>query len=163
MWITGFTLIFLTFLLPETMEANILLKRAQRLRKLTGNENLRSQSEIDMSHINKKAFLYETLVQPFVLAFEPTLLFANVFLGLVCKSPVGSLFMDDRQTLTPYLFRLRVLPMGTYEWIYIMNIITDALHGSLRHSLWYSMICMASTSGLEVSPTLHSSLAVLLQ
>ncbi|KAF7978259.1 hypothetical protein HWV62_1086 [Athelia sp. TMB] len=83
MWISGFSLIFLSILLPETLEANILLKRARRLRKLTGNPNLRSQSEIDQAAISKKEFIYESLVQPFILAAEPALLFANVFIGLV--------------------------------------------------------------------------------
>jgi len=85
MWICAFSLIFLSFLLPETLEATILLKRARRLRKLTGNQDLRSQSEIDQAAISKKEFVYESLVRPFILAAEPALLFANVFLGLVCK------------------------------------------------------------------------------
>jgi len=83
MWICAFSLIFLSFLLPETLEATILLKRARRLRKLTGNQDLRSQSEIDQAAISKKEFVYESLVRPFILAAEPALLFANVFLGLV--------------------------------------------------------------------------------
>ncbi|KZP04827.1 MFS general substrate transporter [Athelia psychrophila] len=83
MWISGFAFIFLSILLPETLEANILLKRARRLRKLTGNSELRSQSEIDQAAISKKDFVYESLVQPFILAAEPALLFANVFIGLV--------------------------------------------------------------------------------
>ena len=32
-------------------EPNILLRRAQRLRKLTGNQRLKSQSEIDPSNL----------------------------------------------------------------------------------------------------------------
>jgi DHA1 family multidrug resistance protein-like MFS transporter len=83
MWICAFSLLFLSFLLPETLEATILLKRARRLRKLTGNQDLRSQSEIDQAAISKKEFIYESLVRPFILAAEPALLFANVFLGLV--------------------------------------------------------------------------------
>uniref|UniRef100_A0A0W0FIR5 Major facilitator superfamily (MFS) profile domain-containing protein n=1 Tax=Moniliophthora roreri TaxID=221103 RepID=A0A0W0FIR5_MONRR len=37
MWISALAILFLSFLLPETYEATILRKRAQRLRKLTGN------------------------------------------------------------------------------------------------------------------------------
>lgn len=100
MWISGFTFIFLSILLPETLEANILLRRAHRLRKLTGNSELRSQSEIDQAAISKKDFIYESLVQPFILAADPALLFANVFIGLVCK------FIFT----TYYVVRLRKLP-----------------------------------------------------
>ncbi|KZP04822.1 MFS general substrate transporter [Athelia psychrophila] len=88
MWISGFALIFLAILLPETLAANILLKRARRLRKLTGNSELRSQSEIDQAAISKKDFVYESLVQPFILAAEPALLFANVFIGLFEAFPL---------------------------------------------------------------------------
>lgn len=63
-----------------------MLKRAQRLRKLTGNQHLRSQSEIDQAEMSAKAIAYDSLVRPFVLAAEPALLFANVFIGLVCTS-----------------------------------------------------------------------------
>jgi DHA1 family multidrug resistance protein-like MFS transporter len=86
MWISGFSLIFLSLLLPETLEANILLKRAQRLRKLTGNPKLRSQSEIDQAALTRGEIAYESLIRPFVLAADPAVLFANIYLGLVCKS-----------------------------------------------------------------------------
>ena len=84
-WISGFALAFLALLLPETYEPTILLRRAARLRKLTGNPHLRSQSEIDAASTKASERLYEALVRPFVLAAEPTLLFANVYLGFVCE------------------------------------------------------------------------------
>jgi DHA1 family multidrug resistance protein-like MFS transporter len=86
MWISGFTLVFLSLLLPETYEATILLKRARRLRKLTGNPELRSQSEIDEASLTHGEVVYESLVRPFVLAAEPAVFFANLYLGLVCTS-----------------------------------------------------------------------------
>lgn len=85
MWISGFALIFLTLFLPETQEANILLKRARRLRKLTGNPHLRSQSELDEAATSASEIAYDSLVRPFVLAVEPAVLFSNIFLGMVCK------------------------------------------------------------------------------
>lgn len=85
MWISGFSAIFLAFLLPETLEANILLKRAQRLRKLTGNPNLHSQSEIDEAAISHKEFIFESLVRPFLIATEPAVLFSNIYMGLICE------------------------------------------------------------------------------
>ena len=84
-WISGFALLFLAFLLPETYEANILLKRARHLRKFTGNPNLRSQSEIDEARMNHREFIYESLVRPFLLAAKPAVLFLNLYLGLVSE------------------------------------------------------------------------------
>ncbi|KIM73724.1 hypothetical protein PILCRDRAFT_802185 [Piloderma croceum F 1598] len=82
-WISGFALVFLALFLPETYEPTILLRRAERLRKLTGNPNLRSQSEIDAASTTASDRLYEALVRPFILAAEPALLFSNTYLGFV--------------------------------------------------------------------------------
>ncbi|KAL0564983.1 hypothetical protein V5O48_017050, partial [Marasmius crinis-equi] len=83
MWISAFALVFLSLFLPETMGANILLKRARRLRKITGNPHLRSRSEIDQANMSKREVAYEALVRPFLLAAEPAVLFLNVYIGLV--------------------------------------------------------------------------------
>ncbi|KAH8927002.1 MFS general substrate transporter [Atractiella rhizophila] len=80
--ISGFALIVLSFILPETNAATILLKRAERLRKITGNNNLRSKSEIDQANTTTKDVLYEALVRPFQLALEPAVLFINVYIAL---------------------------------------------------------------------------------
>ncbi|KAJ8091808.1 hypothetical protein PM082_021044 [Marasmius tenuissimus] len=83
MWIAAFSLGFLTIFLPETFAANILLKRARRLRKLTGNPHLRSQSELDQANLSKKEVAFEALVRPIMLITEPAVLFSNLYIGLV--------------------------------------------------------------------------------
>ena len=99
-WISAFGLVFLSFLLPETYGPTILLKRAQRLRKLTGNQQLRTQSEKDTEGETIAQVLGEALYRPLALAMEPVLLFANVYLGFVCTSLICfSLF--DAQFLSP--------------------------------------------------------------
>jgi len=80
-WVSGFTSILLLFLFPETLPDTILLKRARRLRKLTGNENLRSLSEIKQSEMTAGAVAKEYLVRPFQLMMEPAVLFVNLYLG----------------------------------------------------------------------------------
>ncbi|KIK66813.1 hypothetical protein GYMLUDRAFT_913154 [Collybiopsis luxurians FD-317 M1] len=82
-WLSTFSFIFLVLLLPETYEPTILLKRAQRLRKLTGNRHLMSQGEKDSQGESITRLFREALLRPFVLAKEPALMFANVFLGFV--------------------------------------------------------------------------------
>lgn len=84
-WISGFALIYLALLLPETYPSTILLRRAARLRKLTGNPHLRSQSEIDAAATKPSDRLYEALVRPFTLAIEPVLFFANLYVGFICE------------------------------------------------------------------------------
>jgi hypothetical protein len=61
LWLDGFCLIVLIFFFPETSSANILLRRARRLRKVTGNENLRSQSEIMASQMTGKQIVNQTV------------------------------------------------------------------------------------------------------
>ena len=54
MWLSGFTLALLIFLLPETSSTNILYRRARRLRKLTGIESLKCQPEIEAEEMTGK-------------------------------------------------------------------------------------------------------------
>ncbi len=76
-------LIVMFFLLPETSAANILYNRAKRLRKVTGNDRLRSQSEIDTAHHTMKDNLL-LLSRAFTLTFlEPIVLLMDLYSGLL--------------------------------------------------------------------------------
>jgi DHA1 family multidrug resistance protein-like MFS transporter len=73
----------LFFLLPETSAANILYKRAKRLRKATGNDQLRSQSEIDAAHHTMRDDLI-ALGKAFTLTFsEPIVFFTDLYTALL--------------------------------------------------------------------------------
>ncbi|ORY73242.1 putative caffeine resistance protein [Leucosporidium creatinivorum] len=84
LWISGASLLLLAFFLPETLGSTILLRRAERLRKLTGNEMLKTQTELDATAdetILDVAWL--NFVRAFQLSAEPAILFANVYIGLL--------------------------------------------------------------------------------
>ncbi|KAF7289675.1 Benomyl methotrexate resistance protein [Mycena chlorophos] len=83
-WITSFAVVFLSLFLPETYEPTILLRRAQRLRKLTGNRELRTAAERDEGTKSVRELAYESFVRPFVLLLDPALAFASIYLGFVC-------------------------------------------------------------------------------
>ncbi|KAJ6620281.1 major facilitator superfamily domain-containing protein [Mycena sp. CBHHK59/15] len=83
LWISGFALIFLALLLPETYEPTILLKKARRLRKLAGNDDLHTAAEQEQESQTAGEIMYEAFVRPFVLMTEPVLAFTNVYLGFV--------------------------------------------------------------------------------
>ncbi|GHJ87320.1 hypothetical protein NliqN6_3722 [Naganishia liquefaciens] len=84
LWLSGFSLVFLFFLLPETSSQTILLKRAKRLRKLTGNGELKSKSEIEQSQMTPKQVAKMTLLKPFQLNFSDPILFAlNLYIAFV--------------------------------------------------------------------------------
>jgi MFS transporter, DHA1 family, multidrug resistance protein len=68
--------------MPETSEANILLGRARRLRKLTGDERLQSQSEIDQRNMTAREILSSALVRPMeIMLKDPSIFFVNLYTG----------------------------------------------------------------------------------
>ncbi|EIN09356.1 MFS general substrate transporter [Punctularia strigosozonata HHB-11173 SS5] len=84
LWLSGFSLAFLTVLLPETSASAILYRRAVRLRRLTGNEALRSHGELEAEHFTAREVAMMTLVRPFVLGFtEPIVAAWNVYIALL--------------------------------------------------------------------------------
>lgn len=84
LWLNGPIFFSLFFLLPETSSANILLRRAQRLRKLTGNENLKSQSEIDQAQMSPREVTVEALWRPLqLMLLDPAIAFTAVYTALV--------------------------------------------------------------------------------
>ena len=69
LWLDGFCLALLVWSFPETSAANILYRRAHRLRIRTGNAKIRSRGEVDGSS-DPKAVLKATLTRPFLLTFR---------------------------------------------------------------------------------------------
>jgi len=84
LWMNGPVFLSLFFFLPETSSANILLRRAQRLRKLTGNPHLKSQSEIDQSNLTPRDITIEALWRPFQLVLlDPAIAFTAIYTALI--------------------------------------------------------------------------------
>lgn len=91
MWISSFALLIVTFFLPETLGDTILLRRAQRLRILTGNDKLRSLSELKQAEMTVGAMAHDALVRPFTLMLEPGVLFLNLYIA--CKSFAAIIYL----------------------------------------------------------------------
>ncbi|KAJ6185170.1 hypothetical protein N7519_006471 [Penicillium mononematosum] len=84
LWMSAPILILMAFCLPETSADNILLRRAQRLRRVTGNTKLFSQSEITQNCQRFYNMLLDSLVKPVeIMVKDPAILFANVYTSLV--------------------------------------------------------------------------------
>jgi DHA1 family multidrug resistance protein-like MFS transporter len=81
-WMSSPILLLLLALMPETSASNILLRRARRLRKLTGDERLQSQSEIDQRHLSASTILGSALIKPMeIMLKDPAILFVNIYTG----------------------------------------------------------------------------------
>ncbi|KAH0846499.1 hypothetical protein AYO21_10148 [Fonsecaea monophora] len=83
-WLASPVYISLLFLLPETSASNILLRRAARLRKLTGNNNLKSQSEIDQEKLTVNEVVIGNLWRPAQInILDPAVLFTSLYTALM--------------------------------------------------------------------------------
>ncbi|KAJ6783443.1 hypothetical protein PWT90_01690 [Aphanocladium album] len=81
-WISSPALLLLLTLMPETSGPNILLRRAKRLRKRTGDNRLQSQSELDQRAISTGEMVKATLVRPVeIMMKDPAIFFVNVYTG----------------------------------------------------------------------------------
>ncbi|KAL2825505.1 hypothetical protein BDW59DRAFT_161732 [Aspergillus cavernicola] len=70
--------------LPETSSPNILLRRAQRLRKTTGNQHFVSQSEIDQRDMKLSAVLLVALIKPLEITIkDPAVLFVQIYMAII--------------------------------------------------------------------------------
>lgn len=70
--------------LPETSAPAILHLRVKRLRKLTGNPNFHSRSEIQTQNFSPLHITYCALVMPWKInALDPAILFTAIYIGLV--------------------------------------------------------------------------------
>lgn len=84
MWLSGFTLALLIFFLPETSSANVLYRRAKRLRKVTGRQNLKSEPELESEEMSTREVVMMIVVRPFTLNFqEPMVFLLNLYIALI--------------------------------------------------------------------------------
>ena len=84
LWVAGPIFVLMFLCLPETSTPNILLRRAHRLRKLTGNRNFKSQSEIDQRGLKPTAILLSALIKPLEITIkDPAIAFVNIYSSLV--------------------------------------------------------------------------------
>ena len=84
LWLAGPVFLLWFFCLPETSASNILLRRSMRLRKLSQNQNINSQSQLDRRGLTASAIAFDALIKPFEIMFkDPAVLFTNVYTALV--------------------------------------------------------------------------------
>ncbi|OCF54365.1 hypothetical protein L486_08279 [Kwoniella mangroviensis CBS 10435] len=82
-WLSGGCFLLICIFFPETSGKNILHRRMLRLRRITGNNDLKTQAMIYSSHLSGGRVVYEALIKPFVLFFDPILLVYNTYLALI--------------------------------------------------------------------------------
>lgn len=81
---TGVCLLVLTFFLPESYGSTLLYRKAKRLRRVTGNENITSEGEIENSKLTLRELVVETLWRPIEISIlEPVVLLIHMHIAMV--------------------------------------------------------------------------------
>ncbi|KAJ4361091.1 uncharacterized protein N0V89_001660 [Didymosphaeria variabile] len=70
LWMAGPIFLLMFFFLPETSPSNILLNRAARLRKASGNDKIRSQTEIERKDTPLSAIIVDATWKPIEIAIK---------------------------------------------------------------------------------------------
>ncbi|KAL6713226.1 hypothetical protein ACLMJK_009347 [Lecanora helva] len=84
LWMAGPVFILMFLCMPETSTPNILLRRANRLRKLTGDSRLMAQSEIDQKGMKPSTVAVNALIKPFEITIkDPAIAFVNIYTAIV--------------------------------------------------------------------------------
>ena len=84
LWLSGPVFLSLLLSLPETSSSNILLRRADRLRKISGRPNLKAQAEIDQSNLTLAELMVGNLWRPLQInILDPAVLFTSLYTALV--------------------------------------------------------------------------------
>ncbi|ABN66451.1 multidrug resistance protein 2 [Scheffersomyces stipitis CBS 6054] len=82
--ISGTCFLVLSWTLPETYGKALLYKKAKRLRRVTGNQNITSEGHIENSKLTAKELAVDLLWRPFeITIIEPVVLLINVYIALV--------------------------------------------------------------------------------
>jgi DHA1 family multidrug resistance protein-like MFS transporter len=82
-WMAAPMMVLLVLVMPETSASNILLRRAKRLRALTGDARLQSQSEIEQRQLRASEILVSALIKPIEITIkDPAIFFVNMYTAL---------------------------------------------------------------------------------
>lgn len=81
---SGASFLVLGWFLPESYGKTILYRKAERLRALTGNDNIVSEGHIENSKMTIHEMAVDILWRPFeIIIFEPVVLLINIYIGLI--------------------------------------------------------------------------------
>lgn len=122
-WLVAPVLVVMILMLPETSHSNILLRRAQRLRKITGCQNLRSEAEIEQQKLNVRTMVVESLIRPIQISvLDPGTGFMNIYVSLVYS--IYYSFFESFPLTYPLIYGFT---LGTTGLTFVSVILTTAM------------------------------------
>ncbi|KAJ5494302.1 Major facilitator superfamily domain general substrate transporter [Penicillium fimorum] len=83
-WASAPLFILMFMFLPETSSATILLRRADRLRKIHNTSRFQSQSDIDQRNMQISAVAIDALIKPMEITIkDPAVLFVQIYTAII--------------------------------------------------------------------------------
>ncbi|KAJ1024854.1 hypothetical protein NDA16_002894 [Ustilago loliicola] len=133
-WLVAPVLIIMILLLPETSHANILLRRAQRLRKVTGCQILRSEAEIEQQKLSARTMVIDSLIRPIQISIlDPGTGFMNLYVSLVYA--IYYSFFESSPLIYPVIYRFT---LGTTGLTFVSVVLTTAMGAAgYMHYIYY--------------------------
>lgn len=141
--VSGVSFITFSVFLPETSHATILYRRAARLRKLTGNPNIKCQHDLE-EHTSTKNVIKELIWRPiFIAFFEPIAFALNIYLGFVYV--IINSWFEALPIVFTELYGFNIIENGV---VYIAAI-TGGIIGAGFYLLCYFRILDSAKSKIE--------------
>ncbi|KAJ9123475.1 hypothetical protein QFC24_003689 [Naganishia onofrii] len=154
-FINCFSWTVLFFFLPETFHANILYKRAARLRALTAREDIKSHGQKEQEAMPFPVLMKNSLMRPLLLLTDPAPLFLSVYLGFVYA--LFYLFFESFPLVFGDIYHFGLGQQGlAFLGYFVTGIITFGVY--CAYQKWY--INPQYSNGNEPEPEVRLNLAL---
>lgn len=144
--VSGFSLFVLFFLFPETSSGTLLHRRAQRLRRITGNELIKSPHELNkiLNPTSAKEVIIETFWRPIFIAFgEPIVFFLNLYCAFIYI--IVNSWFEAFPIVFNELYHFNLIESGT---VYVSAIIGCIVGGAV-YLYWVRRIMKTENPEIE--------------
>ncbi|KAJ9091422.1 hypothetical protein QFC19_009132 [Naganishia cerealis] len=154
-FINCFSWIILFFLLPETFHANILYKRAARLRAVTARQDIKSHGQKEQEALSFFQLMKNSLTRPLLLLTDPAPAFLSIYLGF-CYA-LFYLFFESFPLVFGEIYHFNLGQQGlAFLGYFVTGIITFIVYCSYQK--WY--INPLYSNGNEPEPEVRLNLAL---
>ncbi|KAF2741330.1 MFS general substrate transporter [Polyplosphaeria fusca] len=184
LWMSGPIFILFLFFLPETHPSTILLRRAERLRKVSGNPKILTKTEIDRRGLTLGAVVLDAIIKPIEITLkDPAIAFVNVYTALtygiyysffeafaLVYPPMYGFNVGETAIVFTCIIVGCVIAMAIYfsylNWVVVPDVIKNGLRAQewrLRPAL---IACVGPVAGLFIfgwtaNPDIHWIVSVI--
>lgn len=124
--VSGICFAILSWALPETYGKTILRRKAQRLRAVTGNNDIISEGELENQQMNYRELAIETLWRPVEISiFEPVVLLINIYIALVYS--ILYLWFEAFPIVFVQIYDFTLIQYGTAFFSVLVGVLVGAV------------------------------------